>query len=65
MLQVSLVAIKIEIELYIHVKSTYTSVPCDCAIGHDKSSSCVLYQRQWRDGGDGAEPTKQVVAVIT
>ena len=34
-------------------------------IEHDKSSSCVLYKRKWCDGGDGAEPTKLVTAVVT
>ena len=34
-------------------------------IEHDKSSSHVLYKRKWCDGGDGAEPTKLVTAVVT
>ena len=47
------------------MSGVHTSVPCDDALEHDKSSSCVLYKRKWCDGGDGAEPTKLVTVVVT
>ena len=58
----SLVAIE---ESFILVLGVHISVPCDDALEHNKSSSRVLYKRKWCDGGDGAEPTKLVTAVVT
>ena len=55
----SLVAVK---ESFILVSGVHTSVPCDDALEHDKA---LLVKRKWCDGGDGAEPTKLVTAVVT